>query len=103
MRVGDLVHLSVVDQHDRAWGRVRDAHLVQDGPVLASGRAAFRLHGLVAGRSTLGARLGPRWLHRHAVYIPWTAVTRVEDDRILVDAPDGGFAPSVMPAGRPSG
>jgi hypothetical protein len=97
MRLGDLLHLPVVDQSDRSWGRVRDAHLVQDGPMLPSGQAAYRLHGLVVARTVAAARLGPKWLHRHALYVPWRAVTRIEDDRILVDAPPHGFEPSHPP------
>ena len=113
MRLSDLLERDVVDGDGRSWGRVRDAHLVQDGPLLASGLAAFRLHGLVAGTTAIGTALGyasrvgsgaddetrgpwpiravVRWLHRDAVYIPWSAVQRVEPDRVIVAAPPGGF------------
>jgi sporulation protein YlmC with PRC-barrel domain len=113
MRVSDLLERPVVDQHGTAWGQVHDVHLVQDGPLLASGEAAFRLHGLVAGTASFGARLGYsgrrgyepgqetrgplpirlllRWLDRDAVYIPWAAVTAVDADRIRVQSGDGGF------------
>jgi sporulation protein YlmC with PRC-barrel domain len=113
MRLGDLLRRPVVDQHGREWGRVHDAHLVQDGPLLASGLAAFRVHGLVAGRTSVGTVLGyagrpaypperetrgplpiralVRRLHRNARYVPWSAVRAVEPDRVLVEAPAEGF------------
>jgi sporulation protein YlmC with PRC-barrel domain len=112
MRLSDLLETPVVDQDGRSWGQVHDAQLVQDGPLLASQQAAFRLHGLVAGRAAFGTRLGYAerdgheegqtrgpWpvkalvvlLHRHAVYIPWHAVVAVEPGRVRVQAPPGGF------------
>jgi len=71
---------------------------VQDGPLLASGHAAFRLHGLVVGRRLAGGRFSRRRLHHHAVYVPWPAVTSVEDDCIVVSSPEGGFASSTSRA-----
>src|SRR4051812_3745171 len=109
MRLSDLLELPVVDDTGRCWGQVHDAHLVQDGPLLASGSASFRLHGLVAGKAAFATRLGyaahpggaedeqtrgplpiklvVRWLHRKAVYIPWHAVRDVRSDRVIVDSP----------------
>ena len=113
MRLSDLLERPVIDQTGRSWGMVHDAHLVQDGPLLPSAMTAFRMHGLVAGRAALGTRLGyagrhgydasretrgpfpikafVRRLHRHAVYIPWSAVQAVEAERVVVEAPAGGF------------
>jgi sporulation protein YlmC with PRC-barrel domain len=112
MRLSDLLEHEVVDQTGRSWGQVHDVRLVADGPLLPSRLAAFRIHGLVAGRGSLGTRLGytPRgpggdtvtrgplplkllfqWLHRNAVYIPWQAVTAVEDSAIRVTSPADGF------------
>jgi sporulation protein YlmC with PRC-barrel domain len=111
MRASDVLEQQVVDQHGRSWGAVHDVHLVQDGPLLPSGLAAFRLHGLVAGKASFATRLGytarpgyegetrgplpikllVRWLHRNAVYIPWSAVRAVDERRVLVDAPEDGF------------
>jgi sporulation protein YlmC with PRC-barrel domain len=115
VRLSALLGRPVVDGDGRRWGTVHDARLVQDGPLLASGSAAFRLHGLVAGPGSLGTRLGyadrggdeakgplplrlaVRWLHRRAVYVPWGAVRSVEADRIVVEAPPGGFEPVRTP------
>jgi sporulation protein YlmC with PRC-barrel domain len=108
MRLSDLLEQPVVADDGRHIGQIHDVHVVQDGPLLPSGYAAFRIHGLIAGRASFGTRLGYsgrpgydtdrhtrgplpvkllfRWLHRHAVYIPWDAVMRVECDRVLVRA-----------------
>jgi hypothetical protein len=59
---------------------------------------ARRLHGLVVGRSVAGSRLSRRRLHRKAVYVPWPAVTAVEDDGIVVPSPETGFASSTSRA-----
>ncbi|MDQ1712997.1 MAG: hypothetical protein QOE45_2447 [Frankiaceae bacterium] len=123
MRLSDLLERPVVDQHGRCWGQVHDAYVVEDGPLLASGLAAFRLHGLVAGRGSFATRLGyagrhgyrrsaetrgplpirafVRWLHRNAVYVPWPDVRAVEVDRVVVHAPPEGFSGSSSPASRP--
>jgi sporulation protein YlmC with PRC-barrel domain len=119
VRLSDLLEQPVVDQHGRALGRVHDVHLVQDGPQPAGGDAAFRLHGLIAGRASFGARLGysgrlgyrsdqetrgplpikvlVRWLQRRAVYVPWEAVTAVEDHVVRVHRAEAGFAPAGQP------
>src|SRR4051794_29626576 len=113
MRLSDLLECEVVDREGTSWGQVHDALLLQDGPLQQSNQAAFRLHGLLAGPGSLGARLGytdrrgyekhqetkgplpikalMRHLHRDAVYIPWSAIARIEPGRIVVDAPEGGF------------
>jgi len=110
IRCSDLLESRIVDQHGKQWGQVHDALVVQDGPLLSSGLAAFRLHGLVAGRAAFGTRLGYAdrfacetvrgplvlravvlWLHRKAVFIPWDAVRTIDADRITVEAPAGGF------------
>jgi sporulation protein YlmC with PRC-barrel domain len=127
MRLSDLIGSDVFDFEGRSYGRVHDALLVQDGPVLPSGIAAFRLHGLAAGRHAVGTQLGYtnsvsdrdtpmmrgpapiRWfvrrLQRDAVYIPWGTVTIVERDRVVVsraparihDTIGGGAAATVSP------
>ena len=108
MRLSELLEREIVDQTGRRWGKVHDAHLVQDGPLLASGLAAFRVHGLVAGHAAFGTRLGyvdgpmatrgpwpirvfVRWLHRKAVYVPWPAVREVTPREVIVEAPPDGF------------
>jgi PRC-barrel domain len=109
MRISDLIGKPVYDEHGEALGDVHDVHLVQDGPLQASGNAALRLHGLLAGPAAVGTSLGygPRFgygadqetrgpapiralfrlLHRRATYIEWRAVRAVEHDRIVIDAP----------------
>lgn len=103
MRLRDLLERDVVDRDGRRLGAVHDVRLVQDGPVLSSGFAAFRLHGLVVGRAGFGTRLGYadagpgevrgplalrtliRWLHGRAVYVSWDRVISVEPDRIVIE------------------
>jgi sporulation protein YlmC with PRC-barrel domain len=104
MRASDLLETHVVDAQGRSLGRVRDIHIIQDGPLRASGQVAFRVHGLVAGPFALGTRLGYtsrqgvtstsetrgpfplralfRWLHRHALYIPWEDIEAITDTHI---------------------
>jgi hypothetical protein len=114
MRLSDLLERPAIDQYGRSWGQIHDAHVVQDGPVLPSNLATFRLHGLVAGWAAFGTRLGYagwpgygpdqetkgplpirlllRVLQRNAIYIPWSAVRSIEADRVVVEAPPAGFA-----------
>jgi hypothetical protein len=113
MRLSDLLEHPVIDDTGHTWGQVHDVHLIQDGPLQPSGLAAFRIHGLIAGRGAFGTRLGytprpgidhddttrgpllfralVRHYQRHAVYIPWTAVQQLSDDKIRVAAPAAGF------------
>jgi sporulation protein YlmC with PRC-barrel domain len=106
MRASDLLEKRVVDAGGNTYGKVRDLHIVQDGPMRSSGHAALRLHGLVAGRFAIATRLGyetrpgipasdetrgplpirafVRWLHRNAKYISWDDIIRIDDDTILV-------------------
>jgi hypothetical protein len=125
MRLSDLLEHDVVDQHGHRWGQVHDVYLVQDGPVVGPAAAAFRLHGLVAGRGAFGTQLGyvgrpgygedqqtrgpwvigalVRRLHRGAVYIPWADVVEVRARQITVQRPPEGFEPaaSARPGPRP--
>jgi hypothetical protein len=111
VRVSDLLETHVVDAQGRSLGRVRDIHVVQDGPLRSSGQAAFRVHGLVAGTFALGTRLGYasreglhqtsetrgpfllraifRWAHRHAVYVRWDDITEITETRITIGKPSG--------------
>jgi hypothetical protein len=114
MRCSDLLEVDVFDEHDHRWGQVHDLHLIQDGRLLAASTAAFRLHGLIVGTGSFGTRLGystrpgydeaaetrgplpiralvRRW-HRHAVYIPWSAVTEITPRSIRVHAGTEGFS-----------
>jgi hypothetical protein len=106
MKLSDLLEKDVIDERGRRLGQVHDALLVQDGPLLSSGSAALRLHGLVAGRAAVGTRLGYtrgdvggpaalrslfRFLQRNAIYIAWSDIAAIEGDRIHVREPEGGF------------
>ena len=106
MRASDLLHTPVIDADGRSLGRVHDIHVIQDGPLRASGQAALRVHGLIAGPGALGTRLGYtsregipptsenqgppplrgffRWLQRHATYIAWADIEEITDARITL-------------------
>ena len=106
MRASDLLQTHVVDHEGRSLGRVRDIHIIQDGPLRVSGQAAFRVHGLVAGSFAFGTRLGYasrkgvtgtsetrgplpiralfRWLHRHTAYIAWQDIEEIAETRITI-------------------
>jgi sporulation protein YlmC with PRC-barrel domain len=110
MRAGELFQTKVVTVDGRSLGRVRDIHVVQDGPLRASGEPGYRAHGLVAGRFALGTRLGyvsrpgldsgaetkgplpiralVRWLHRNATYVPWQHIVEIRPDEIITRLPE---------------
>jgi hypothetical protein len=89
MRGHELLGLPVVDGQGRDLGRVVDARLVQDGPLLGA-FAALRVEGLLVGRGRVANRLGydrydaqGPWLVRVLVravthgtgYLPWSDLT----------------------------
>jgi hypothetical protein len=99
MHLSDLFGAEVVDEAGRGGGRVHDALLVQDGPMVGTFGASLRLAGLVAGRRPIGARFGygrrdmhgpllvkllAGWLYREGRYVAWDRVRAVEPDRILI-------------------
>jgi hypothetical protein len=117
MRATELLRIRVFDGQGHTLGRVNDVHLVQDGPHLSMGMLAFRVHGIVVGRTSLATRLGYRWpnaprvtgtagqetegmrgpwpiralanvLSRHARYIPWSDVRELTPSRIVVELSD---------------
>ncbi|WP_433166932.1 hypothetical protein [Kribbella sp. CA-247076] len=96
MRLNELLGRRVVDAGGDDIGWVADVRLVQDGPVLPSMQAAFRVTGLIVvehhATRLLGyeRHVGPallRWLvHRRlgeVWYLPWEDV-RLADPRIEV-------------------
>jgi sporulation protein YlmC with PRC-barrel domain len=91
LRLSDLVDCDVVDQTGKSWGHVHDVRLVEDGPLLSSNFAAFRLHGLACGKRALAARIGLR--SGPPIYVPWNAVRSIEGEVIRVEAPPDGFRP----------
>ncbi|HEX9342205.1 MAG TPA: hypothetical protein VF995_01135 [Actinomycetota bacterium] len=99
MRLSELLHAEVVDEHGRSAGRVQDLRLVQDGPLLGGFGAAFRAAGLIVGGGGFGARLGYdrrsvkgpwpvkaliSYLLRGARYVPWERIRSIEPDRIVI-------------------
>jgi hypothetical protein len=68
MNLSDLLHCRVLDADGVDVGPVDDVRLVQDGPLLLSFGAAFRIDGFVVGHSGIGRRLG---YVRGGVKGPW--------------------------------
>ena len=99
MRLSDLLRAEVVDEQGRALGRVHDVRMVKDGRPMGAFGPAYRVSGLVVGRSAVGARLGydrgrvkgpwmlvALWGRRSArTYIPWGRVRDVQAGRIRVE------------------
>jgi sporulation protein YlmC with PRC-barrel domain len=106
VRLSELLDSVLVDTTGKPLGKIRDVELVQDGPVHGTGQAAFRVVGLVAGRTAIGTRLGyttfkgldtgretrapllvraaVRFLQRKAVYVSWDDVQAIEDGRVVI-------------------
>lgn len=97
----ELTQARLVDVTGEPVARVHDLRLVQDGPVHeATGRAAFRVSGLVVGPGHLGMHLGfgsrdvrGPWLlrapltrlARRARFVPWERVERIADGVVQID------------------
>jgi hypothetical protein len=100
MKLSELLGREVVTNTGEALGKVCEALLVQDGPLLpGTTSASFRLHGLAVRPHALGARLGyyqgtvgGPWLlkqlfRRPPKIVPWGAVLSLATDAcIVVDA-----------------
>ncbi len=99
MRLGELLHSRVTDAEGTDLGRVRDARLVQDGPVTDGRQASLRLDGLVVGAGSLAIRLGYHRrnvrgpallrvvfaaLERRARYVPWGEVAQWDGKMVLL-------------------
>jgi hypothetical protein len=98
MRASDLIGLPVVGAGGKELGRVLDARVVQDGPLMGA-FAALRIDALVVGRHGLLQHLGydrssstgpllikktVRALTHHNRLLPWEDA-RIEDGRVLTD------------------
>lgn len=68
MRLSDLLGSEVFDAGGQSLGHVHDVRLVADGPALGAFGPALRIHGIVVGRGSTGARLG---LGRDEMRGPW--------------------------------
>jgi sporulation protein YlmC with PRC-barrel domain len=100
MRASDLIGTGVRDSTGAHLGVVTDLRCVQDGPVRGSMAAPRVTALLVSGRHTgslLGydrrAQQGPwlvrtvvRFLHRHLLEVPWSAVESY-DGTVVLRAP----------------
>jgi hypothetical protein len=68
MRLSDVLGCEVFDADGQSIGHVRDVRLVADGPVVGEFGPALRVHGILVGRGSTGARLG---LGRDEMRGPW--------------------------------
>lgn len=108
MRLSDLVHRPVVDAEGRVVGYVQDVRAVQDGPVLGTWGAAFRVEGLIVTRrrwtSVLGFDAGRERgpavvarfvgaLLRRSHFVPWDDVVSWEGEHIAVAVREGELRP----------
>jgi hypothetical protein len=89
----------VIDSAGKDVGHVHDVRLVQDGPVVGSFGASFRLEGLIVGKGSVGTRLGydrsamkgPFVLKRlfagmrSVKFVDWHNVTAIEGNKIHID------------------
>src|SRR4051812_16129803 len=98
MRLTDLIGREVVTRDGRVLGKVHEALLVPDGPILSEVGAAFRVHAIAVGSRKFGTQLGyfqgtvtrPALLRRiflpqPPMTIPWAAIVSLDDDRVVVD------------------
>src|SRR3982751_763710 len=68
MRLSDLLGSEVIDADGQLLGHVHDVRLVADGPAMGAFGPALRIHGILVGQGSTGARLG---LARDAMRGPW--------------------------------
>jgi sporulation protein YlmC with PRC-barrel domain len=117
MRASDLLGSEVLDVRGEHVGHVRDLILVQDGPPIGPGGAAFRAHALGLGAPAIGVRLGFRRdvrgpsplralftaLHNRMRVATWTEIAAIEEGRIRLRVPSTELDHDVDPtahAGR---
>jgi sporulation protein YlmC with PRC-barrel domain len=97
MHLSDLLTSRVVDERGARLGHVRDVEFRRDGPSIEGFGPAYRVHALIVGKGSLGARLGLDREHIHSPWllrvlfgrhtpraIPWADVVAVDDQRITV-------------------
>ena len=97
MRLSELLTSEVVTEGGERVGHVRDVRLVRDGPTLPGFGPSYRVHELMVGKGSLGARLGldrehmrSPWLlrvvfgSRRPKRVPWSAVISVSEGRVRV-------------------
>lgn len=97
MRLSELLDSEVVTESGEHLGHVRDVRLVRDGPSLDGFGRAYRVHELLVGKGSLGARLGLDREHIHSPWIlravfgrrsprqiPWSRVVSVGEGRVRI-------------------
>ena len=77
MRLSELLTSEVVTEGGERVGHVRDVRLVRDGPPLPGFGPSYRVHELLVGKGSLGARLG---LDREHIAQPVAACGSSSDD-----------------------
>jgi PRC-barrel domain len=68
MRLSDLIGAEVFEATGKSVGHVHDVRLLADGPDIGAFGPALRVHGLLVGHGSTGARLG---LGREQMRGPW--------------------------------
>jgi hypothetical protein len=68
LRIALLFGRPAVDADGQPIGRVHDARLRRDGPIIPGFGAALRVEGLIIGRGSIANRLG---LDRNNITGPW--------------------------------
>jgi hypothetical protein len=109
MRLSDLLGSEVFAADGSSLGHVHDVRLVADGPEIGVFGPALRIHGILVGRGSLGARLGlgraemrGPWLLKRVFgrrphhLVAWTEIASVEHGEIRLSA-------SASPTARGSG
>lgn len=115
--MAELVGARLVDVTGRVVAHVHDLRLVQDGPLQeGTGRALFRVSGLVVGPGHVGLHLGfasrdvtgpwllaapLRRLARRARFVPWSHVDRITGGAVHIDCRYEDLQPAGGP-GRPT-
>jgi hypothetical protein len=100
MRASDFLGAEVLDRSGQPVGEVHDIRLVQDGPIIGSFGAAFRVDALLAGPGSVGTRLGYdrgnvkgplplkaffARIHRDIAVVPWENIAAIEPGRIRLN------------------
>ena len=99
MRLSDLLRCEVVDSGGASIGRVQDVRCNREGPDQGAFGPSYRIHGLVVGKRSFGARLGYdradvkgplpvkaffRRLHAHDRFVEWPQIAKIEEDKIVL-------------------
>jgi sporulation protein YlmC with PRC-barrel domain len=104
MRLSDLLGSEVITQTQQRVGRVHEVRAVQDGPLQGNFGAALRIDGIIVGRGSLATRFGLdrkdvkspaairvvlERIRGRRLYVPWSSIIAIEEDRVIAAATDG--------------